>query len=66
MLGCPPWGAGQITDRHSLRLLVAGHVESPTVQDDYLIDRLDPVAFREAGVYASPPSRSTSASPLAT
>ena len=45
---------------------MAGHVESPTVQDDYLIDRLDPVAFHEAGVYASPPSRSTSASPPAT
>ena len=36
------------------------------MQDDYLIDRLDPVAFHDARVYASPPSSSTSASPLAT
>ena len=45
---------------------MAEHVESPTVQDNYLSDRLDPVAFHEARVYASPPSRSTSASPPAT
>ena len=29
---------------------MAGHVESTTAKDDYLIDRLDPVAFHEAGV----------------
>ena len=32
---------------------MAEHVESPTMQDDYLIDRLDPVAFHKARVYAS-------------
>ena len=54
LVGCPPCGAAQtIGDGHSVRLLVTGHAKSPTGQDGYLIDHLDPFALHEARVYAS-------------